>query len=96
MVAKGVLLRGFSVEIVRPPGLSPDGKKRRSGLRKEIYGPTKEDEMLWEKACQRCKGDLFAGNDEFGPYIKCAQCGGEVTAEQEMQLRDAAYTSAAS
>lgn len=52
--------------------------------------------MLWEKACQRCKGDLFAGNDEFGPYIKCAQCGGEVTAEQEMQLRDTAYTSAAS
>ncbi len=48
--------------------------------------------MLWEKACQRCKGDLFAGNDEFGPYVKCAQCGGHLTTEQEMQLRTAAYS----
>ena len=59
-------------------------------------GRLRNNEMLWEKACQRCKGDLFAGNDEFGPYIKCAQCGGHLDTEQEMQLRDAAYTSAVS
>ena len=50
--------------------------------------------MLWEKACKRCEGDLFAGDDEYGPYVKCAQCGGHLTADQESLLKTAAHSAA--
>jgi len=41
--------------------------------------------MLWIKGCSRCRGDLFEGNDEFGPYVKCAQCGRHPTTNQESE-----------
>ena len=31
--------------------------------------------MFWFKSCPRCSGDLYADNDQYGPYITCAQCG---------------------
>ncbi len=31
--------------------------------------------MFWLKACTRCGGDLAAGNDHYGQYVSCLQCG---------------------
>ncbi len=42
--------------------------------------------MMWHKRCTRCHGDLFAGEDRFGRYIACAQCGHELTRAEEQAL----------
>jgi len=31
---------------------------------------------MWRlKGCQRCGGDMFIGQDEYGWYQECLQCG---------------------
>ncbi len=27
------------------------------------------------RACPRCRGDLYAGEDIYGVYLSCVQCG---------------------
>ena len=27
------------------------------------------------RACPRCKGDIYKGEDEYGTYWECIQCG---------------------
>ena len=31
--------------------------------------------MIWFKGCPRCTGDLIHDNDQYGPFVTCAQCG---------------------
>ncbi len=31
--------------------------------------------MVLLKSCPRCKGDLAAERDVYGPYLECLQCG---------------------
>ena len=31
--------------------------------------------LIKSKGCQRCGGDLFLEQDEYGIYISCIQCG---------------------
>ncbi len=31
--------------------------------------------IVKEKGCKRCGGDLFLEKDAYGPYISCLQCG---------------------
>lgn len=31
--------------------------------------------MIQFKACPRCHGDLISGEDHFGSYLSCIQCG---------------------
>ncbi len=31
--------------------------------------------MIYFKACDKCKGDLFLDGDSYGPFLKCLQCG---------------------
>ena len=38
------------------------------------------------KACTRCSGDLQRGEDMYGPYDKCVQCGHMVEALGELAL----------
>lgn len=42
--------------------------------------------MYWLRACPRCHGDLCTGDDVYGPYITCLQCGYCVTDEQRFRL----------
>ena len=30
---------------------------------------------IYLKQCPRCNGDIHAGNDQYGKYIHCLQCG---------------------
>ena len=32
-------------------------------------------EMLYLKACPRCKGDMHSTRDMYGSYRECLQCG---------------------
>ena len=36
-------------------------------------------EMLYLKACPRCRGDINFVNDTYGPSLQCLQCGFTVT-----------------
>ena len=31
--------------------------------------------MLKLKACPKCRGDMSPGEDQFGKYLSCLQCG---------------------
>jgi DNA-directed RNA polymerase subunit M/transcription elongation factor TFIIS len=31
--------------------------------------------MIKFKSCPRCRGDLYLGEDIFGKYLSCLQCG---------------------
>ena len=31
--------------------------------------------LIKSKGCQRCGGDLFLEQDEYGTYVSCIQCG---------------------
>lgn len=31
--------------------------------------------MFWLKSCPRCRGDLYEGQDMYGRYMACLQCG---------------------
>ena len=33
--------------------------------------------MIYFKACPRCRGDMILGNDHYGRYMECLQCGYE-------------------
>ena len=37
--------------------------------------------MVNFKACPRCGGDLNAGTDRYGEYLRCLQCGHVVNIE---------------
>ena len=43
--------------------------------------------MMWFKKCPKCVGDLHEGSDQYGPFVKCAQCGYTLNAMQETALR---------
>lgn len=43
--------------------------------------------MLWLKTCPRCHGDLTEGQDLYGPFIACIQCGHYLPEWQERLLR---------
>ena len=32
--------------------------------------------MVWLKSCNRCGGDLYLEEDEYGAFVACFQCGG--------------------
>ncbi len=34
-----------------------------------------EIDMMYFKACPRCKGDLYTNSDLYGEYKECLQCG---------------------
>ena len=34
--------------------------------------------MIYFKACPRCRGDMTLGEDMYGRYLECLQCGYEV------------------
>jgi len=36
----------------------------------------------WLKGCSRCGGDLYSEKDTYGWFVRCLQCGRELTAEQ--------------
>lgn len=42
--------------------------------------------MYWLRACPRCHGDLCAGNDVYGPYVTCLQCGYCLADAQRLRL----------
>lgn len=31
--------------------------------------------MIYFKSCPKCQGDLTVGQDTYGPFIRCLQCG---------------------
>jgi len=31
--------------------------------------------LIKSRGCQRCGGDLFLEQDEYGTYVSCIQCG---------------------
>ena len=43
-------------------------------------------DMMYFKACPRCKGDLYTNRDVYGEYKECLQCG-----YMEEIARDKAY-----
>ena len=42
--------------------------------------------MIYFKKCPRCKGDLHDGNDIYGTYLACLQCGYYLTDAEEVVL----------
>ena len=42
--------------------------------------------MFWLKACRKCQGDLYKGEDPYGSFISCIQCSHYLTEEEESQL----------
>lgn len=44
--------------------------------------------MFWLKACPRCHGDLIDGQDMYGSYIDCLQCGGYLTTAEEVAMKN--------
>ncbi len=42
--------------------------------------------MFYFKGCPRCRGDLYANTDIYGPYTACLQCGHYLTREEEKEL----------
>lgn len=49
--------------------------------------------MVYMKACQRCRGDLRASGDMYGPYLQCVQCGRIVDLPDDRLAKAAAATS---
>lgn len=43
--------------------------------------------LIKTKGCQRCGGDLFLEQDEYGIYIACIQCGGVHTEYSHQEIR---------
>jgi len=43
--------------------------------------------LIKSKGCQRCGGDLFLEQDEYGIYVSCIQCGGIHTEYPHQQIR---------
>ncbi|MFN3974395.1 MAG: hypothetical protein ACK4K2_03830 [Dehalococcoidia bacterium] len=43
--------------------------------------------MFWFQACPRCRGDLYQGQDIYGLYIGCLQCGYVMNEAEEVALR---------
>jgi hypothetical protein len=44
--------------------------------------------MFWLKSCPKCDtGDLYDGQDQYGRYIACLQCGHYLTEVEEVVLR---------
>lgn len=44
--------------------------------------------MLWLRGCPRCGGDLLDEHGYHGEvWVACLQCGGVLTAEEELALR---------
>ena len=39
--------------------------------------------MFYFRACTKCSGDMYRGEDVYGSYIACIQCGTYLTAAQE-------------
>ena len=31
--------------------------------------------MYWLKGCEKCGGDLYLGEDKYGSFVSCLQCG---------------------
>jgi hypothetical protein len=40
----------------------------------------------WLKRCPHCNGDLREGEDQYGMYIDCVQCGYTLKAAEEAAL----------
>ena len=41
-----------------------------------MYVPPKEVPMMLKlKACPKCRGDMSPGEDQYGKYLSCLQCG---------------------
>ena len=53
--------------------------------------------MFWLKGCPRCCGDLHVGNDQYGLFVSCLQCGlnREVCSQPGEPLQIAADAAAA-
>ncbi len=39
--------------------------------------------MFKLRGCPKCHGDLFIGEDIYGAYLNCVQCGGNFPVEAE-------------
>ncbi|PKB79871.1 MAG: hypothetical protein BZY88_11135 [SAR202 cluster bacterium Io17-Chloro-G9] len=49
------------------------------------------------KVCPRCRGDLFLGEDVFGKYLSCLQCGYLKDVEEpKLESNDLPYADAES
>ena len=48
--------------------------------------------MFWLKACKRCGGDLHEEPDITGLFVVCLQCGHELNAEEEAEVRHESAT----
>ena len=49
------------------------------------------------KVCPRCRGDLFLGEDVFGKYLSCLQCGYLKDVEEpKLESNDLQYADAES
>lgn len=46
--------------------------------------------MFWFKACRKCRGDLYQGDDPYGAFVACMQCGNYLTRDEEAQLMGSA------
>ena len=52
-------------------------------MRLEGWGAMMEvTQMLYLKACPRCKGDMHTNRDVYGAYSECLQCGYMVDIER--------------
>lgn len=53
--------------------------------------------MIKFKVCPRCRGDLFLGEDVFGKYLSCLQCGYLKDVEEpKLESNDLPYADAES
>ena len=43
--------------------------------------------MYWLRSCPRRSGDLFENSDNYGSYIDCFQCGHQIMAALEADIR---------
>ena len=47
--------------------------------------------IIYFKACPRCKGDIKVAGDLYGPYLECLQCGYEIEVKEASRLAKASH-----
>jgi uncharacterized protein YbaR (Trm112 family) len=77
---------GIRISILYVWLFKPVGGAGKSLLKERLEtATTMEDwQMIYFKACPKCRGDIYLDRDAYGAYKKCLQCGRifEVEAQQ--------------
>ena len=47
----------------------------KPGVRPKPHLPMEDWQMIYFKACPKCRGELYQDRDAYGHFRKCLQCG---------------------